>query len=92
MGDGRNERTNLPHSGNQPDALSTLESAESYLAASAAASGKSNGGRKAFSASFTALLDWGETIGLIRPEADFLFSCGSQMDMEMNTKLGLRKL
>jgi hypothetical protein len=73
MSDERLETTNFPEGGNEPDAFSALKSAESYLATSAAAGRQGNAGRSAFSASFAALLDWGETTGLIRPEGEFSF-------------------
>jgi hypothetical protein len=73
MGDGRNERTNCPHGGNEPDAFSALESAESHLAASAKTGRASDGSRPSFSASFSAFLTWGEGASLIRPIEDFDF-------------------
>jgi hypothetical protein len=51
--------------------VSTLESASAYLEASARASRARNGRCPSFKESFTALLEWGEAAGLIRPQKDF---------------------
>ncbi len=50
-----------------------LESAEGHLARSPGAGPPGDGGGEAFSASFSALLDWGVENKLIRTEADFPF-------------------
>lgn len=50
-----------------------LEAAESYLARSPGPGPPGDGGGEAFSASFSALLDWGVENKLIRVEADFPF-------------------
>jgi len=75
MRDKQCDRFDSPKSDNGEGALSTLESAESYVAASTATGAGSDGGRAAFSASFATLLDWGEEVGLIRPIEDFPFFC-----------------
>ena len=54
-------------------AQSALESAESYIARSPAAGRAVDGGWKAFSYAFQALLEWAEERGLIRQESDFPF-------------------
>jgi len=53
--------------------LRALESAQSYVARSAATSCTCDGSSTSFAASFKAVLDWGEANALIRPEGDFLF-------------------
>lgn len=52
---------------------SALRSAARYLARSSTASSEADGGGKEFSASFKALLEWGEENKLIREAADFQF-------------------
>ena len=69
----RPERPNSAQGDNESNAPSALESAESYLAASATAGGAGDGSGSTFSASFTKLLTWGEAAGLIRPESHFSF-------------------
>jgi Serine/Threonine/Tyrosine Kinase found in polyvalent proteins len=52
---------------------STLESAESHLAACPGTGYEGDGGGQAFSASFGALCEWADQRSLIRTEEDFLF-------------------
>jgi Serine/Threonine/Tyrosine Kinase found in polyvalent proteins len=73
MDDERREESNITQSYDEVDALSTLESAESYLAASAASGRASDGCRTPFAASFTAILEWGEATGLICKQEAFSF-------------------
>lgn len=77
MSDERAERDNPPQSDNGQIALSTLESAESYVAASTRSGGASDGSGQAisspFNESFSAFLCWGESVGLIRPQEEFPF-------------------
>jgi hypothetical protein len=54
-------------------AESPLESAARYIARGPGASAAGDGGGEAFSASISALLDWGLENKLIRPEEDFPF-------------------
>ena len=54
-------------------APSALESAEGYLAGSAGTGTPGDGGSEEFSASLSALVDWGLARNLIRSEADFPF-------------------
>ena len=54
-------------------AQNTLQSALSYLAASASASGPGDGSRTGFSASFAALLQWGVEQDLVHEEKEFGF-------------------
>lgn len=71
--DERQARPNPSQGGDGPNALSALESAESYLTASATAGGAGDGSGPSFSASFATLLHWGEANKLIRAETDFPF-------------------
>jgi hypothetical protein len=73
MRNGRSERTCIPDGGNESNALSTLESAQSYITASATTGEEGNGGRSTFKESFAALLNWGEATSLIHPEAEYSF-------------------
>jgi hypothetical protein len=51
----------------------SLESAASYVARSTAASGARNGSREEFTATFSALLEWGEIEGIIRQKQEIAF-------------------
>ena len=73
MGNERQKRSISSQGDHESNAPSTLESAESYVAASTAAGKQGDGSRSAFSASFAALLNWGEATGLTRPEGEFSF-------------------
>jgi hypothetical protein len=50
-----------------------LEAAQSYVVRSAGPGAQGYGGGESFAASFAALLEWGESRGLIRPENEFPF-------------------
>lgn len=52
---------------------SALDAAECHVAGSADAGRSCDGGRKAFSATFAALCEWGEAQKLVRQESDFDF-------------------
>jgi hypothetical protein len=52
---------------------SALQSAESHVAGSPGTGDPGDGSGAGFSASFAALLEWGEAEGLIRPEGEFPF-------------------
>jgi len=54
-------------------ARSALESAESYVAGCAGTSYSRNGGSKAFSSAFSALVEWGLSHSLVFPEKEFAF-------------------
>jgi hypothetical protein len=73
MSDERNKQQNDISGGSDEAPLRALESAESYVAASAKAGGSGDGGGASFSASFEAVLSWGEANALIRPEVEFPF-------------------
>ncbi|HEY1661589.1 MAG TPA: hypothetical protein VGI03_04160 [Verrucomicrobiae bacterium] len=67
------DEQSLTSSGNEPIAESAIESAARYVATSTAADGQNHGGGKTFSASFHALMCWGEAFSLIREESEFPF-------------------
>src|SRR3954469_23357003 len=72
--DEADERGNrqLESDGSAPS-RSALESAESYVARSPGTGEPGDGSGQGFPASFAALLEWGETRGLIRPRSAFEF-------------------
>jgi hypothetical protein len=73
MDDEQRQRPNPTPSNHVADAPSTLESAESYVSRSKGTDCESHGSREAFKASFAALYDWGQAVGLIRYENEFHF-------------------
>jgi hypothetical protein len=73
MSDERHKQQDDVPSGDDKAPLRALESAESYVAASAKAGCSGDGSGASFSASFEAILSWGEANALIQPEGEFAF-------------------
>jgi hypothetical protein len=73
MDDEQRQPTSHPSRRDESSPQPALESAASYLAASAAADGEDHGGRTEFAASFEAIVRWGEANKIIRPQKDFPF-------------------
>jgi len=72
MNDSHEHETEPPASGGQASS-SPLISALSHLRASSRTSGAGDGSGQSFSASFAALLDWGDAQGFLKQESDFPF-------------------
>lgn len=73
MGNERKKRSGAAQGDNESNAPSTLESAESYVTASARSGGACDGGRPSFTESFTTFVHWGEATNLIQKEEQFPF-------------------
>jgi len=73
MYDSDDEYASSPKNKCENLADSPLRAAEGYVTASADAGRSCDGSGKKFSATFKALLCWGEEVNFIRPEADFQF-------------------